>query len=53
MERFIRIQALVKNALSSTGIANNIINGIKMKIERENDFNQLYRKDPIELSIND
>jgi len=53
IERFTRIQAVVKGVLRSVGANSNIITGIKVKVERDSDFNQVHKKDPIEFSVND
>ena len=53
VERFTRIQAVVKGVLRATGASTNIINGIKVKVERDSDFHQVHKNDPIEYSVND
>ena len=47
IERFTRITGVVKGVLSGQSHASNIIEGIKNKIERDSDFFQLHKKDPI------
>ena len=53
IERFTRISGVVKGVIRGSGAATNIINGIKVKIERDSDFHQVHKKDPIAFSIND
>mmetsp|Transcript_3421 Transcript_3421/g.4526 ORF Transcript_3421/g.4526 Transcript_3421/m.4526 type:complete len:158 (-) Transcript_3421:2258-2731(-) len=38
IERFTRIQAVVKGVLRGAGASSNIINGIKIKVERDTEF---------------
>ena len=53
IERYTRVSGFVKGVIQGSGAATNIINGIKVKIERDSDFHQVHKKDPIEFSIND
>ena len=53
IERYVRIRSFVKNKLANHGIMNNIINGIKAKIERASDFGQINHSNPITISYND
>ena len=53
IERFTRISGVVKGVLHGQGNASNIIEGIKVKIERDSEFFQKHKKDPIEFSAND
>ena len=53
IERFIRIQAVVKGVLRAAGAGNNIINGIKNKVERDTEFTIAHKNDPIEVSTSD
>ena len=53
IERYTRISGVVKGVLRATGAVANIMNGIKVKVERDSDFHQVHKKDPIEFSAND
>ena len=49
IQRFTRIQAFVKNVFSAAGAGPSLMNGIKVKVERDTDFDMVHRADPIEF----
>ena len=53
IERFTRLQFFVKNFLKNAGITNNIISGVRGKVNRDTEFKMLHKSDPIETSVND
>ena len=53
IERYTRITGVVKGVLRATGAVGNIMDGIKVRVERDSVFHQVHKKDPIQFSAND
>ena len=53
IERFTRVSAFVKGVMTAAGAGQNIIDGIKIKVDRDNDFSQVHMKDPLQFSPNE
>ena len=53
IERFTRVSQSVRLILKEAGIANNLISGVRGKVNRDTEFKMLHKSDPIETSVND